>query len=177
MRVRDAVEADAEAIAALAEQPVDATREVIHDRSVRVAIPEEPTSSREEPTSSREEPTSSREEPTSNPERPDPESPTDAESTAPTGSEPTNPTAYVAFDAHREAVHLTGFGGEKAALERLLEEPRRFADREGMAVEAIVDRDDDERRSIVESVGFEETGAGPRFDGSETVRYRIPRSE
>lgn len=37
MRVRDAVEADAEALAAIADAPADAMRRVIHDRTVRVA--------------------------------------------------------------------------------------------------------------------------------------------
>ncbi|SEH50684.1 MULTISPECIES: hypothetical protein [Halopenitus] len=142
MRVRDAVEADAEAIAALSGQPVDATREVIHDRSVRVAVSEGESD-----------------------DRPD------------AGSAPGEPIAYVAFDARRGTVHLTGFDGEATALERLLEEPCRFADREGMAVEAIVDRDDETRRSIVEGAGFEEGGSGPRFDGAETVRYRLPVRE
>ncbi|MFB6194489.1 MAG: hypothetical protein ABEI75_05435 [Halobaculum sp.] len=37
MRVRDAVEADAAALAAIADAPADAMRRVIHDRTVRVA--------------------------------------------------------------------------------------------------------------------------------------------
>ncbi|SDY70570.1 hypothetical protein [Halopenitus persicus] len=141
MRVRDAVEADAQAIAALSGQPVDATREVVHDRSVRVAVPGEE----------------------------------DVDADA--GPDLDEPIAYVAFDARRGRVHLTGFAGEEAALRRLLEEPARFADREGMAVEAIVDRDDEARRSIVEAAGFEDVGSGPRFDGAETVRYRLPATE
>lgn len=38
MEVRDAVEADAEALARLADGPVDVLRNLIHDRTVRVAV-------------------------------------------------------------------------------------------------------------------------------------------
>jgi hypothetical protein len=38
MEVRDAVEADAEPIAAIADAPADAMRRVVHDRTVRVAV-------------------------------------------------------------------------------------------------------------------------------------------
>jgi len=37
MHIRDAVEDDAEAIAALADAPADVVRNLVHDRSVRVA--------------------------------------------------------------------------------------------------------------------------------------------
>lgn len=37
MRIRDAVEADAEALAGIADAPADAMRRVVHDRTVRVA--------------------------------------------------------------------------------------------------------------------------------------------
>ena len=37
MRVRDAVEADAEALASIVDAPTDAMRRVVHDRTVRVA--------------------------------------------------------------------------------------------------------------------------------------------
>ncbi|WP_435065256.1 hypothetical protein [Halobaculum sp. EA56] len=38
MHVRDAVEADAEALAAIADAPSDAMRGLVHDRTVRVAV-------------------------------------------------------------------------------------------------------------------------------------------
>ena len=38
MRVRDAVEADAAALASMADRPRDVVRNMIHDRSVRVAV-------------------------------------------------------------------------------------------------------------------------------------------
>ncbi|GAA0205155.1 hypothetical protein GCM10009000_019060 [Halobacterium noricense] len=41
MHVRDAVEADAEALAAIADAPSDAMRGLVHDRTVRVAVEEE----------------------------------------------------------------------------------------------------------------------------------------
>jgi len=37
MQIRDAVEADAEAIAAMSDAPVDVVRNLVHDRTVRVA--------------------------------------------------------------------------------------------------------------------------------------------
>ena len=42
MHVRDAVEADAEALAAIANAPADAMRGLVHDRTVRVAVEEAP---------------------------------------------------------------------------------------------------------------------------------------
>jgi len=38
MRVRDAVEADAEALAAVGDAPTDVMRNLVHDRTVRVAV-------------------------------------------------------------------------------------------------------------------------------------------
>lgn len=40
MKIRDAVEADAEEIAAIADSPADVMRNLVHDRTVRVAEPE-----------------------------------------------------------------------------------------------------------------------------------------
>ncbi|MFB6154991.1 MAG: hypothetical protein ABEJ22_03785 [Haloferacaceae archaeon] len=40
MEVRDAVEADAEALAAIADAPTDVMRNLVHDRTVRVAVAE-----------------------------------------------------------------------------------------------------------------------------------------
>ncbi|WP_435145303.1 hypothetical protein [Halobaculum sp. P14] len=42
MHVRDAVEADADHIAAIADAPAEAMRDVVHDRTVRVAAVDEP---------------------------------------------------------------------------------------------------------------------------------------
>lgn len=41
MEIRDAVESDAEAMAAIADAPTDVMRNLIHDRTVRVAVSEE----------------------------------------------------------------------------------------------------------------------------------------
>lgn len=138
MRVRDAVENDAEAIAALSGRPVDAAREMVHDRSVRVAVANDESGSTREAAEASDE-----------------------------------PIGYVAFDARGGTVHVTGLDGDRTALKRLLEEPKRFASGEGLAIEAIVDREETERRGLLEDAGFDRAGAGPRFEGTPTVRYRI----
>lgn len=85
---------------------------------------------------------------------------------------------FVSFDAREDAVHVTEFGGDRTACERLLEEPIGFAEREGLAVELLLPegsaaRDDDApMRAAVEDAGFSEVGAGPRFRGTPTRRYR-----
>lgn len=140
MLVRDAVEADADAIASLADQPTAAARNLVHDRSVRVGVADGGAAT-----------------------EPDPNDAID----------PADMLGFVAFDAEPNAVHVTGFGGTQDAVERLLGEPARFAAREGMPVEAIVEADDADRRSAIEGAGFEDVGAGPQFDGSPTRRYRL----
>ncbi|QLG60899.1 hypothetical protein [Halorarum salinum] len=50
MNVRDAVEADAAALAAVGESPTEAMRSVIHDRTVRVALDDSPAEPGEEET-------------------------------------------------------------------------------------------------------------------------------
>ena len=126
MEVRDAVEADAEALADLADGPRDVLRNVIHDRTVRVAE-------------------------------------VDGEV-----------VAFVSFDARPGTVYVTQLGGAPAAVERLLEEPVRFARGEGMAVELLVEEADRVVVGVVEESGFDRVGPGPRFSGVETVRFRLP---
>jgi len=138
MHIRDAVEDDAEAIAALADAPADVVRNLVHDRSVRVA--ERQQSGR------------------------DPNVDTDASETELLG--------FVSFDAHDRTVHVTQFGGTREGCERLLAEPVRFAARENMAVEVLVETDDANKKSAVEAAGFLEAGTGPMFRGSRTIRYR-----
>lgn len=139
MYVRDAVEADAEAVAALASRPVDAVRDAVHERSVRVAVRE-----------------------------------ADAGEALPDDpGDPAEPAGYVAFDARPDAVHVTGFAGDPDAVERLLAEPIRFAEREGMVVEVVVEETANGRREAVERAGFTAVGSGPRFERTPTVRYRI----
>lgn len=49
MELRDAVEADAEALAALADAPADVMRNLVHDRTVRVAERDEAATQEREP--------------------------------------------------------------------------------------------------------------------------------
>jgi hypothetical protein len=143
MDVRDAVEADAERLAELTEQPADVMRNLVHDRTVRVAV--EPVGDDE------------------GGEEPD-EEPTDSV------------LGFVSYDAQNGTVHVTQIEGTTAACERLLEEPARFAESEGMPVELLIPYDEDEKRDIVEAAGFREKGDGPRFGDTPTVRYRLKQT-
>lgn len=149
MNVRDAVEADTTALATLADVPPVVIRNVIHDRTVRVAerTPDERTEEDDDAAK--------------------------AESTDVAEEGPTDPLGFVSFDARDGVVHVTQFGGPRDVCERLLSEPIRFAEIEEMQVEVLVIVDDDEMRTAVETVGFEEEGGGPMFEGEQTVRYRL----
>ena len=125
MDVRDATEADANELAAFTGTPADVMRNLVHDRTVRVAVEEEET------------------------------------------------RGFVSFDAEGTTVYVTQLEGDEGALERLLDEPVRFADKEGMGVEHLVPETDDQTRELLESAAFEHGGTGPRFDGTPTVRYRL----
>lgn len=125
MEVRDATEADASQLAALADAPTEAMRNLIHERTVRVA------------------------------------------------DENGEITGFVSFDARRDTVHVTQFDGTSVATERLLREPVRFAENEGMAAELLVEASREELKRAAASVGFEEVGSGPRFDGAATVKFRL----
>jgi len=160
MHVRDAVEADAEAIASLADQPTAAARNLVHDRSVRVGVADDDGDS-------------SRGDATEGSPAGDDAPTGPGEQEASEGDDTGDLLGFVAFDAEPSAVHVTGFGGTQAAIERLLGEPARFAAREGMPVEALVEAERTDRRSAIEGAGFEDVGAGPRFDGSATRRYRL----
>ncbi len=126
MEVRDAVEADADALAELADGPRDVLRNVIHDRTVRIAE-----------------------------------------------TDKGDIVAFVSFDARPGTVYVTQLDGDPEACQRLLEEPVRFAEREGMVVELLVPETDDDVQSLVANAGFDRTGAGPRFDDVRTVRFRL----
>lgn len=125
MEVRDAVEADASRLAALADAPAETMVNLIHDRSVSVA------------------------------------------------EETDTVIGFVSFDARREAVHVTQFDGQREAVERLLDEPIRFARNEDMTVELLVEESRAELRRAAVAAGFRETGSGPRFDGAPTVTFRF----
>ncbi|TKR24790.1 hypothetical protein [Natronomonas salsuginis] len=124
MNVRDAVEADAERLAALTGAPTDVMRNLIHDRTVRVADHD--------------------------------------------GSV----EGFVSYDAEDSTVHVTQLEGTATTCRTLLEEPTRFADTEGMSVELLVMEDDEATQAAAEGMAFERRGPGPRFDGSQTIRYR-----
>ena len=139
MHVREAVEADAAALAAVAGAPADVMRNLVHDRTVRVAEPEDAGDS--------------------------PERPAD-------GDDDRELLGFVSFDAEAGTVHITGIDGTEEACEVLLAEPIDFAARESMAVEMLLPPDSP-ATDAAGRLGFEETGAGPRFDGDPTVRYRL----
>ena len=122
MEIRDAVEADAERMANLTGSPKDVMRNLVHDRTVRVAE--------------------------------------EAESVE----------GFVSFDAKDETVHVTQLEGDPELGERLLAEPRRFADREGMTVELLVPEDDENARTAAERAEFDEFGPGPQLRPLANVR-------
>lgn len=141
MRIRDAVEADANDLAAIADSPTDVMRNLVHDRTVRVAESEE--------------------------EETDPNA--DADDDGP------DLLGFVSFDAREDCVHVTQLDGTADACERLLGEPVRFAKREGMPVELIAPESVPHVANAAQSVGFDEVGPGPRFEGTPTVKYRLDR--
>lgn len=155
MRVRDAVEADAAALADLRGRPTDAIVEMIHQRTVVVG------------------------ERDGGPESDDASVGRGIEATgrvdagASDDRSQTRVAGFVAFDATDDRVHVTSFAGTSPAVERLLEVPKRFARRESMAVEVVVVDDEPERIEPVEAAGFAAVGAGPRFDGQTTTRFRL----
>lgn len=142
MDVRDAVEADAEALAALADAPVDVMRNLVHDRTVRVVADDGLDEHRDD--------------------QPADSTPTD----------PTAMSGFVSYDARENTVYVTQIGGSPDICGELLAEPIQFARREEMDVEVLVPSSDDDLRSAVESAGFVSQGSGPRFDGQKTIRYR-----
>ncbi|USZ66768.1 hypothetical protein NGM10_08460 [Halorussus salilacus] len=155
MRVRDAVEDDGEALGDLADAPAEVMRNVVHDRTVRVAEREPDDGPGDE---------------------------TEAEADAGTGTgadgegigaDRPEVVGFVGFDAMPGTVRVTYLRGSRAARERLLEEPVRFARKEGMAVEVLVPESETETTRVVEEAGFEPTGDGPRFDGGRTLKYRL----
>ena len=125
MEIRDAVEADAERLADLADSPPDVMRNLVHDRTVRVAMDDEEV------------------------------------------------VGFVSYDAKQTTVHVTQLAGSADICERLLAEPITFAEREHMTVELLVPDGQTAVETAVEATGFTRSGAGPKFDGESTVRYRL----
>jgi len=165
MRVRDAVEADAAALADLRDRPTDAIVEMIHQRTVVVGERED------EPVDGDER----EDEPVDEGERVDrgPEATTSASAGTSDDRSQTGVAGFVAFDATDGQVHVTSFAGAPSTVGRLLEVPKRFARRESMDVEVVVVDDDPERIRPFEAAGFVAVGAGPRFDGQTTTRFRL----
>lgn len=176
MDVRDAVESDAEVLADLAGAPADVMRNVIHDRTVRVAeSPESVTFSGDNESegdgsddgATGADPQAGDGEVTGG----DSEPATPGDSTETVEDAP-EVTGFLSFDVRADTVHVTQFGGDRAAFDRLLDEPVGFADREGLATEVLVTDGDDAMRGALEAAGFEDAGSGPRFGGDATTRYR-----
>lgn len=130
MEVRDAVEADASALAECGGLPASAAAQLVHDRTVRVVV----------------------------------EDGDDEDETV---------RGFVAFDAATDAVHVTQLAGDRDAVARLLDEPARFAEREGMPVEVLLPASEDALADAVAAYGFADAGDGPRFEGEATRRFRL----
>ncbi len=143
MNVRDALEADADALASIADSPTDVMRNLVHDRTVRVA-----------------------EDGTHDPNA-------DIDGPQYNGSDPEDLLGFISFDAKADTVHVTQLDGTNEACERLLAEPVRFAERESMAVEVLVSPETEPVEDAAKELGFERYGRGPQFDGSPTVRFRL----
>ena len=82
---------------------------------------------------------------------------------------------FLSYDTWAGAVHVSKLVGEPDVLEELLEEPRRFADREELAIEIVVPESDTALHQALEQAGFEVAGDGPAFHGEATVRYSDTR--
>ena len=154
MYVRDAVEADAPALATIADTPTEAMRGVIHDRTVHVALADSaaPPGADGGAGGAATDP---------------------GEESTPGGeTDPADVLGFLSFDVRDGTVHVTQFGGSADACARLLEEPLRFAASEAMGVELLVLDGEDEMRVAAEDAGFERDGPGPQFEGKRTTKYR-----
>lgn len=146
VEVRDAVEADAETLGAIVDLPADVLRNVVHDRTVRLAV---------------------------TPHR-DPGPNVDAgpsDAAEEFGRAEEDIHGFVAFDVEGGTVHVTQLAGDADVSERLLAEPIRFAVNEGLDVALIVPESDTDVQSAAEAAGFDPSGQGPRFDGEQTTKY------
>ncbi|ELY90590.1 hypothetical protein C483_11036 [Natrialba hulunbeirensis JCM 10989] len=148
MNVRDALEADADALAAIADSPTDVMRNLVHDRTVRVA---EDGSH-------------------------DPNADVSSSGSQYGGSDPEDLLGFISFDARENTVHVTQLDGTGEACRQLLAEPVRFAERESMAVEVLAPPENESIESAADELGFTREGRGPRFDGAQTVRFRLEPS-
>ena len=165
MDVRDAIEADADALATLSDSPVDVMRNLVHDRTVRVAVDATASAPTADDASGGTNSSSEQADETTNASGEGKESSTEI-------------AGFVSFDARDETVYVTQIAGSQATCSRLLEEPIGFARREGMTVELLVPEGETDIRDAVEAAQFVASGQGPRFSGRPTTRYRLdPDSE
>lgn len=166
MQVRDARERDAPTMAELTDAPEEVLRNVVHERSVRVLV---------DPADGGDGDGDSVEGDDESEAGNDVSQHGDDESENGNAESPGGDAAlrgFVSFDARADAVHVTQFGGDTDACERLLAEPMSFARSEGLAVEVLLQDGDDAMRAAVDATGFEHVGEGPRFGGERTQRYR-----
>jgi hypothetical protein len=173
MDVRDAVEADAERLAELTGAPTDVMRNLVHDRTVRVAVELDGDRAADSGDGEERANDESTDDESTDDESTDDESTDESTDEGDGATDDEHVVGFVSFDAQRKTVHVTQMEGPEAATRRLLEEPRRFAANEGMSVELLVAADEETHRSVAEAVGFAEEGPGPRFGGTATVRYRL----
>jgi hypothetical protein len=161
MRIRDALESDADALATAIDRPRDVVRNMIHDRSVRVAVADGGDESDGDGADDGD----------AGADNGNAEADGD-EGRADGGDGEEAVRGFVAFDVRGDTVHVTDFDGSGSTVERLFEEPRRFARREEMGVEVVIPNDE-ATSEVVEAAGFAAAGRGPRFEGRRTTRYRI----
>jgi hypothetical protein len=161
LTTREATPADAATVASILDVDRRAAERLCRDRAVRIAVesggdePAEPRSDRTRTGSGNE-----RDEGTDGDPDPDPDP---------------NARAVLAYEVRSDAVHVARLAGSNRGVEALLAEPERFADAEGLPVEAVTPAADEDTRSALATAGFEEVGEGPRFEGDRTVRYRLRR--
>lgn len=165
MQVRDAVEDDAAALAALSDVSESALRNVVHDRTVRVLVDDGGPANAPLDADAQDAPPDTAGDTAGTSSAGDLADSATADATAPV-------RGFVSYDVRDGVVHLTQFGGDREAVGRLLEEPLRFAAAESMPVEVLVGEDDETMRGALEAERFELRGRGPAFGGTPTFRYR-----
>ena len=161
MRIRDALESDAERLAGLVGRPPDVLVNMVHDRSVRVAV-RKPSETAENESGGQTDGLD------------DGQQTGDGQKNVGSpGDTDDSIVGFVAFDARGDTVHVTDFAAPGSAVSRLFEEPKRFARRESMDVEVVVADEERDRIASVEDAGFVAVGSGPRFENRKTTRFRF----
>ncbi|WP_207586464.1 hypothetical protein [Halomontanus rarus] len=181
MNVRDALEADADALAAIADSPTDVMRNLVHDRTVRVAeagghdpnLDADTNSGTDSDPDSDTDPETKTEPAAETKTGTETDPNIDSADTQYGGSDPEDLLGFVSFDARDQTVHVTQIDGASDVYEQLLAEPVRFATCESMAVEVLIPQDEPSLENAAERLGFDDRGPGPRFNGRRTVRFRL----